>query len=337
MVVGQILSNKKLTELAGDSKEKDRYIMAQLGIDEKRLKAVDSLEEAARILGNLDPKFITGMNLAALIFSDWDNPASQAKKVHCQLKKRYRAERERFLAEFGIKLPYIQFLREEATERELNCLKAREKYKNFEVSREDIQRNVFLPDFNYESCVLLGGYWGRGNLNLSGGRYTLQLSGSTGDFDFYRGWVKEAIWRAYNLEVEIESVPIKGYEAETPRISICSRAIATWLSRDLGFPKPKVNVNLPNIKWNEERKQGFFDGIIAFMGGSLGRYKDLALHDHDLCFIENLSNLSKELGYQPRIIPEEGFGGKSKSYRLYFSPKEVKRMNLINPKHHRIS
>jgi len=356
MVVGQILSNKKLRELAGDSKEKDRYIMAQLGIrtlndvrgvfstsvkirvlgiplvESQTSFEIGSLDRASKILGNLDPKFITEMNLAALIFSDWDDPVSKAKKVHYQLKKLYSSERESFLAEFGVKLPYIEFLRQEATGRKLNCLKAREKYKNFEVSREDIQRNVSLSDLNYESCVLLAGYWGRGILSLKN-RYTIQLSGGKNDFDFYENWVKNAIWRVHNLEVEIKSVPIKGYEAETPRISIYSRAIATWLSRDLDFPTPKVNINLPNIKWSEERKQGFFDGIIAFMGGSLGRSKDLALHDHDLCFIENLSNLSKELGYQPKIIPEEGFEEKSHSYRLYFSPKEVRRMNLINPKH----
>lgn len=106
----------------------------------------------------------------------------------------------------------------------------------------------------------------------------------------------------------------------------------TWLKYDLDFPTPKENVNLPDIEWNEERKQGFFDGIIAFMGGSLGKWGDLALHDHDLHFIGNLSTLSKELGYTPNVCVEK-FEEESKSYRLYFSPNQVKRINLINPKH----
>ena len=77
MVVGQILSHKKLLELAGKPREKDKYLMDRLGISK-----ADSLVKAAKILGQRDPKFITEMNLAALIFSDWDDPVSKAKKVH---------------------------------------------------------------------------------------------------------------------------------------------------------------------------------------------------------------------------------------------------------------
>ena len=69
------------------------------------------------------------------------------------------------------------------------------------------------------------------------------------------------------------------------------------------------------------------------MGGSLGKWGDLALHDHDLHFIGNLRTLANELRYNPKTILERGFGGKSTSYRLYFSPKEVKKLRLINPKH----
>ena len=322
------MSRKRLQELTGKPKEKDRYIMDQLGMSK-----AGSLDEAARILGDMDPKFVTEMNLSALIFSDWADPVSNAKKVHRQLKKRYSEIREGFLTQFGFKLPYIEFLRREATGRGLNCLKAREKYKNFEVSREDIQRGISLPDLNYESCLLLAGYWGKANLNFTN-RYTVQLSGGQHDFDFYRNWVRNAIKKLHNLDVEVESVPIMGYEAETPRICIHSRAIATWLKYDLTFPKPKQNVNLPDIDWDEERKQGFFDGIIAFMGGSLGKSGDLALHDRDLHFIKNLAHLGKELGYSPNIVVER-FEEKSESYRLYFSPREVKQMNLINPKHSR--
>ena len=349
MVVGQILSHKRLLELAGRPRERDGYLMEQVKVDKIVLGCVrrifsesvvetqtsfevESLSRAAEILGKRDPKFITEMNLAALIFTDWDDPASQAKKVHYQLKKLYKEERKGFLAEFGFKLPYIEFLRQEVTGRELNCLKARGKYKNFEVSREDVLRNISLPSLSYETCMLLAGFWGRASLNLSSGRYVVQLSGGEDDFDFYENWVKEAIWKAHNLEVKVESVSIEGYETRFPRIFIASRAIATWLKHDLGFPKPKENVNLPNLGWNEERKQGFFDGIIAFMGGSLGRWRDIAIHDHDFQFIENLSQLARELGYTPNIMLEK-FEERSISYRLYFSPWEVKRMNLINPKH----
>jgi len=326
MVVGQILSHKRLLELAGKPKEKEKYVMAKLGVSK-----VDSLDKAAKILGDLDPKFITQMNLAALLFSDWNDPVTNAKKVHHQLKRIYSEEREGFLAEFGFKLPYIEFLRQEATGRGLNCLKSREMYNNFEVSREDVQRNISLPALNYESCVLLAGYWGKASLK-SRDWYVIQLSGGKSDFDFYRSWVKDTIKGLHNLEVRLESVQVKGYETEIPRISIGSRAIATWLKYDLGFPKPKENVDLPDIEWNEERKQGFFDGIIAFMGGCLGNWGDLALHDHDLHFIRNLSALSKELGYTPNVCVEK-FEEKSKSYRLYFSPNQVKRMSVINPKH----
>ncbi len=326
MVVGQILSHKRLLELAGKPKEKEEYVMARLGVSK-----VVTLDKAAKILGDLDPKFVTEMNLAALIFFDWSDPVANAKKVHNQLKNIYSDEREGLLAEFGLKLPYIEFLRHEATGRELNFLKRREMYKHFKVSREDIQRNVSLPDLNYESCILLAGYWGKANLRLRE-RYVVQLSGGKNDFDFYKNWVKDAIKRLHNLEVRLESVPVKGYETKIPRISIQSRAIATWLKYDLDFPTPKENVNLPDIEWNEERKQGFFDGIIAFMGGSLGKWGDLALHDHDLHFIGNLSTLSKELGYTPNVCVEK-FEEESKSYRLYFSPNQVKRINLINPKH----
>jgi len=358
MVLGQILSHKRLVELANKPEEKDQYLMRLLGISDRRLRYVrasfsssvkvspfgipvfksqasfeaNSLYRAAKILGEIDPKSITEMNLAALAFSDWDNPEDLAKKVHYQLKKLYNAERKEFLDEFGFKLPYIEFLRQQVVARELNCLKDREKYKNFEVSREDIQRNISLPDLDYESCLLLAGYWGRGFLDLKG-RYKLEIGGGKDDFDFYENWLKDVIRKLHNLEVKVESIPIEGYEAKIPRISITSRMIASWLSYDLGFPRPKKKVNLPNIYWNEERKQGFFDGIIAFMGGSLGRYGDIALHDSDLHFIENLRTLANELGYNPKTILERGFGGKSTSYRLYFSPKEVKKLRLINPKH----
>ena len=155
MVVGQILSHKRLLELAGKPKEKEKSVMAKLGVSK-----VGSLDKAAKVLGDLDPKFITQMNLAALLFSDWDDPVTNAKKVHHQLKRICNEEREGFLAEFGLKLPYIEFLRQEVTGRGLNCLKSRETYKNFEISREDVQRNISLPALNYESCVLLAGYCG---------------------------------------------------------------------------------------------------------------------------------------------------------------------------------
>jgi len=71
MVVGQILSHKRLLELAGKPKEKEKYVMARLGVSK-----VVTLDKAAKILGDLDPKFITQMNLAALLFSDWNDPVA---------------------------------------------------------------------------------------------------------------------------------------------------------------------------------------------------------------------------------------------------------------------
>jgi len=139
MVLGQILSHKRLVELANKPREKDQYLMRLMGISERTLRYVranfsssvkvspfgipafrsqasfetDSLYRAARILGEIDPKSITEMNLAALAFSDWDNPEDHAKKVHYRLKKLYNVERKGFLDEFGFKLPYIEFLRQQ--------------------------------------------------------------------------------------------------------------------------------------------------------------------------------------------------------------------------------
>ena len=135
MVVGQILSHKRLLELAGRSREKDRYLMDQLGIDEIILRyprgifsrsakvsrlgipvfktqtsfEVESLYQAAEILGKKDPKFITMMNLAALIFSDWTDPTSKAKKVHHQLKKLYFRREKDFWLNLDSIFPTLSF------------------------------------------------------------------------------------------------------------------------------------------------------------------------------------------------------------------------------------
>lgn len=359
-MIGQILSQKRLLELTGQPREKDRYLINRLGINERDIRGIfsssvkirvledrvvspsaeiDSLYQAAEILGKRDPKFITEMNLAALIFSDWDDPESNKKRIHYQLQKLYRAERKEFLAEFGFKLPYIEFLKEEVTGRKLNCLKAREQYKKFRVSTEDILRNIALPDLNYESAVLLGVYRGRGILNLkeSNGKksYVLQLSGnSKGDFDFYEDYVKEAIQRAHNLKVEIRPVRRVGklsgkeYEAFYPQIQTGSKMIYTWLKDDLGFPQ------FHNIKWNRELEQGFFDGLVASMG-ALRKDGTMVLTERNREFIKNFVDLSIRLGFTPQLyfLDTKLEGKKYRSSKITFSQREVKRMNLINPKH----
>ncbi len=329
MVVGQILSNKKLIELAGDSKEKDRYTMAQLGISK-----ASSLDEAAKILGDLDPKFITAMNLAALIFSDWDDPISKKKKVHYQLKKLYSEERKSFLTEFGLELPYVEFLKRKVMGIELNCLKVREKYKNFEVSTEDILRNVDLPDLNYEVAVLLGIYRAKGILQFRGKSYILQLTGGKGDFSFYENYIKNALRKLHNLEVKVSPVRRKTeiagkeYEPSYPQIGIGSKMICTWLKYDLGFP------HFDKINWTQELRQGLFDGIVASMG-ELKKLGTMVLTEHNLEFVKEISLLSEKLGFTPFIsLSPTKIGGKeATTYKVCFSQNEVKRMNLINPKH----
>ena len=221
----------------------------------------------------------------------------------------------------------------------MNCLKAREKYKNFEVSSEDILRNVALPNLDYQIAVLLGIYRGRGNLNLKGKgvkkRYALQLSGnSKNDFDFYENYVKDAIKKAHNLEVKIHSVMRvrelngKEYEAFYPLIEIDSKMIYTWLKDDLGFPQ------FPNIKWNDELEEGFFDGIMASKG-ALKKSGAMVLTESDFEFGKDFVNLSERLGFTPRFSPSEVKikGKKYQTYKISFSRNEIKRMNLINPKH----
>lgn len=118
-----------------------------------------------------------------------------------------------------------------------------------------------------------------------------------------------------------------------------SKGIATWLVYDIGFPKTrdKTNVNLPKIDFNYETKSEFLNGIIGSMG-DLSITNEILLFDKDETFIQNIKELSEGLGYTPnllRIHDNSVFKQNSDRYRLSYSTNEVKRMNLINPKHQR--
>ena len=351
-----MISKKHLLSL--DVRQRDAEIRENLGLTYADLtyfrepdKMMERIYRAAEWLAdNGYRNQITQYLLAALTYVTYGENRFEDynREVGTIISKNFKDERKETEEKFGLDITNIQLLREEVGAYDGNLYEARHVWPNFQPSKDDWLRSVKIPTrIGFEEARLLGIDWGDGHIknDLEDNHYIFPLKGNQDDFELY-GIVGKEINRIHHVKDLIrenkgdKKFPWGGnrYSWNNPALDISSKAVVTWLMDDLGFPCPKENVGLPRIDFTEEQKTGFFVGIVAAMG-ELKKNNELGLTDKDSIFIQNLEDLSKDLGFTPRwdCRPRMHEDIYYISYQLMFSPREVRRMYernwLFNPKH----
>ena len=201
-----------------------------------------------------------------------------------------------------------------------NLYEAANYWPNFRASYHDLRDNIKLPlRIGYDEARFLGIVWGDGYVQRRGRRHpTIQLNGTTRDFDFYTLIVQPELKKIFNKEANVMKImKAKPY----PRLVITSAAITSWLIHDMGFPLCPDELHLP---WKalpgDEQRCGFLSGILASMANLYLNWNAvrLSLRDYRQHFLLELDSLANQLGYEPRWDSHQS--------RLVFESREAAKM-----------
>jgi hypothetical protein len=350
MVRGQKISRTKLSTATPE--ERDALLKGAYGFTNEeldRIRHIQDIEEriktAAKALFEKSnkPIAITSHNIAAVASEKWNS--TTVRKYGTIISNMYK-DRKKEAKTKGLNLPCTHFLREDIGAYTGNLEEAANVWKNFRIGPSDTLRSIKIPTNLYERDVsqLLGLYWADGYMRKTygTGSFSFNMTFPDEDKPLYEHIVIPLIERIHNLSVPIEteehsnenfSGKIREYLRY--RVRIGSEAITSWLIKDLGYPIKRENIPLPAVDYD---KKGFFEGIVAGMGRRYTHdYWDrMVIYDNDKSFIENIYNLSRDLGYTPTEPKGREYhlkGKKCTSWRILFHADDVRQMNFINPRH----
>ena len=359
MVVGQYISQEKLCEAT--PKQRDQLVMNVFGFTYEELNDLrrprdtpEHLENVAKAIYEKtdDPLSITGENIAAVGSLEWKGKKTTGNYAF-KISKTYKQEKDDITAEKRIKITNMHVLRKRIGAYSGNLEETAPLWE-VQPSKEDWLRSIKLPeslDLDYDTSQLIGVIWADGHPIRPQKNSNIHLSGTINDITFYEKILKPQIKKIFNYDVNLilkeneESINIiRGEKINfnrsiSPFISLGSKVITEFFF-SIGFPKKKKNIELPNSdkKGFSYDKKAFFEGIVACMSskskvtkGVLESFQ-IGCEDKDTIFIENLHELTTELGYRPsNISPLNKYG--VKSTRFCLSPRNSKKIKLINPKH----
>lgn len=328
----------------------DRYLCRKLGIEEDslyRLRRGDYFERLEQTVefayerggkGNRRNLQLINYPLLKAATGLYGNQISRA------LRKRYENEKSDIRSRYNLRVPYVELLRHLVTDEELPFLEERKFWKKFEPSDDDWLRDVTLPipkyneKFGREESRLIGIIFGDGFIQAEGRAEALRLTGSSEDANFFKDFVAPAIEDMFGIlpTVHVEdnlSTSSTGEEIKSKAVfmNVGSKAIWTWLSRDLGFPLEKKHVRLP-VKYCDEA--GLLEGLNASMGSlkiSDG-HLEFSLHETDETFVSGIHRLAGSLGYNPSK-PCKMRSREHVTWRLRYSRRDIPEIKFLNPRH----
>lgn len=251
------------------------------------LKAAELIYDSTR-----DKSKITYSTLAAVTRID-------DKNIPRSLRREYMDRQKEIVAYHDLRPPYIELLRQDAMSNggfnaQLPFLEERGEWKRFEPSNNDWLDDIHLPKppYDRETSQTMGIIWGDGIVLWP--YLDFRLSGRSDDQVFYKNIVAPRIRKLFGVPAKVRTEKREGYTY--PSIWVDSRAVATWLTHDMGLPPGrKRNVELP--KYCDRR--GLFEGLHASMGCKIINRKRFKMFDSDEFFIQNINKLAKELGHNP--------------------------------------
>ncbi len=329
--------------------EKDRFLKEELGIYGDRLSGLRSGSPYSRLERAVEAVYYGKEGKGkrerlALLTEDMLSYliGMQRRQYSPALRERYGKNRDELKAGARLDPPYIELLRHDVSGERLPFLKERKHWKRFVPGRNDWRRDVTLPTppFNRSESQMVGVIYGDGYIANHG--CGLYLSGIGGDEAFYNVIVAPRLAGLFNLPMEVEiredlgDVMGRKAEGSYPRIIIGSKAIATWLTRDLRFPKPnpknrgRIRFKLP-IDYSH--REGLLEGIVASMGAMWTKNRPyLSIQEKDSVFADSIKSLANSLGMDPTLSTVRGIHfGPTK--RLQFKLRDVNRISFINPRH----
>jgi len=329
---------------------RDRYLCRKLGIEESSLYRLrrgdyfERLEQAVKLAyekGGKDNRRNLQLVNYPLLKAATGLHGNQIVRA---LRKRYEDEKSDIRRRYNLRPPYIELLRHLVTGEELPFLEERKFWKNFEPSDDDWLRDITLPmpkyngKFGHEESRLVGIIFGDGFIQAESGREALRLTGSSEDVKFFKDFVAPAIEDVFGTlpRIHVEnnlSASSTGEEikSKTVFMSVGSKAIWTWLSRDLGFPIEKADVRLP-VRYCD--KTGLLEGLNASMGSlkfSDG-HLEFSLHETDETFVRDVHRLAGSLGYNPSK-PYKMISRENVTWRLRYSRRDIPKIKFFNPRH----
>ncbi len=266
MVSENILPYSDLMATAGSPDERDILLETRYQIRRRELSQVRSLpsleekiysaarlllEKARQVTPGAESSQLTEPTLAAIAYSDWNNPTTKRSCIKNFLAKRYSGEKKAT----RLKAPSTHFLRRDVGAYSGNLLQAAKIHENFTASDFDFQKSVILPlEIIPQHAYLFGVMWCCGGISNSHGSQTLYLQHNESSVTDGRGphypyfdYVRDQMFDMFNLVLDIKpnhrdggefvinDETFKSTPREYPRLDIISKAVSSWLIDDIGL------------------------------------------------------------------------------------------------------
>ena len=270
------------------------------------LKLKERILETAYLLNN-KRQYDYSISQFVSAFPYYPNLTYKYKKnlIENLLKNEYKEKAESksedysfFIRRFGKLKPTItplQILREETNSYFGNLYEARSKWKKFIPSVRDLARSSRLPlEFNEDTFLALGMIYGAGCLTgyskTSGTAIRLSVQGDKKDVFFFMNKVAPLLESIFNIKKIYSGYHTNGYIS--PRISINSLAVSSWLQNEFNFPGPKTHKenNIPEFLYNKNFLKGVISTAASIKKGKSGK-KLVIIDKSSGSFIKGIKNI----------------------------------------------
>ncbi|MFH2028870.1 MAG: hypothetical protein ABIJ08_07040 [Nanoarchaeota archaeon] len=317
------------SDVASDRYSRDQQIvrifnLGQYDLDRVRQHTylIDRLEEAARTIvarlteSGLDPMLIpsqlTLANLAMVADDGSYNKSPPMQAANTALKRAYKKRKAAIFEEYGLDVPYTQFLREDIGLYAGNLYDAKKRWKGMDVSKYDWLKDVRVPtDISQDVAILLGIYISHMQINPANekGRSenSFEMYGRNIDFELYTEIVIPLIRKIHNIQPLLPGqdegdilVSYDNFSYDLPALEISSRAVVSWLRDGIKMSRDKGDRRVPKLE-GIEQKLGFLKGFIA-AEASIYQYSDksqVRIYPVNPDLSQDIVDLSKSLDLNP--------------------------------------
>jgi hypothetical protein len=278
------------------------------------------------------------------------------------ISRHYKSEVERINEKYDVKIPPIALLRADVGNQDIEdhpLLKARGVYGGFKIGMFDWVKFVTLPlEIGVKESELLGIICSDARKQDMKSFNQLYLAGRQNDFEFYEEVVGPRVKEVFNLPGEVTELKYKNRKelkyknkvytppSETiePCVRIGSKALSTWLYEDVGYPSLEDVLKFVS---SDRNKLAFIEGYIAGKGipGHTSTSLKIELYHKRKKEAIVIRKTLKKLGIkvrEPRKRTNKGgihsdlFPDKYTQYFIGIYTRQLKELNILNPRHRRI-
>jgi hypothetical protein len=273
-----------------------------------------------------------------------------------EIKKHYESEVDVINEKYDVKISPIALLRAEVGGDDIEdhpLLKARGVYDGFSIGLLDWGKFVKIPlEIGIKESELLGVIWSDARKSDQKNKLDFLLAGRRSDFEFYRKFVGPRVREVFNLPGEVAGrtyKPSKPFEKrkrkrhkarKEPYIRLGSKALTTWLCKDMGYPSLETVLDLLALK---RHKLAFMEGYIAGKGyaGLTRTLRRMEITSTEKDKIEFIRKTLKELGFKikkpyERHRKEDAYFQEFTRYTIALYNKQIDELNILNPRHKRL-